>query len=152
MAETLTQLSNDLAQLVEASGPHIVRVEARRRLPASGVVWSSDGLIVTAHHVIEQNDNIKVGLHDGSAVDATLVGRDPTTDVAVLRVSSAGLRTPAWAEPSSLRVGHLGLALGRPGRTVLATLGIVSALGDSWRTPAGGLVDRYLQTDVDMYP
>jgi S1-C subfamily serine protease len=117
-------------------------------------VWSRDGIIITTHHVIEQDDNIRVGLHSGQMVDATLVGRDVTTDLAVLRVASAELESPPWAEPdgSTLLVGHLVLALGRPGQRVQATLGIVSALGDSWRTPAGGLMDRYVQTDIVMYP
>lgn len=152
MTETLTQFSDDLAQLVEASSPFIVRVEARRRLPASGVVWSSDGLIVTSHHVVESDDDIKVGLSNGDTANAKLVGRDPTTDIAVLRVEASDLQTPALVNPDGLRVGHLALALGRPGKSVLATLGIVSALGDSWRTPAGGRIDRYFQTDVVMYP
>jgi len=153
MAEVLSNLSQDLAATVEAAGPGVVRVEARRRLPASGIVWSPDGVIVTAHHVVEYNENIGVGLPDGQTVAATLVGRDPTTDVAVLRVRATGLTPRTWATPNGLRVGHLVLALGRPGRTVQATLGIVSALShEAWRTPAGGQVDRYLQTDVVMYP
>ena len=152
MAETLTQFSNDLAQLVEASGPFIVRVEARRRLPASGVVWSSDGLIVTSHHAVERDDNIRVGLPNGDTASAALVGRDPTIDVAVLRADASDLQTAAHVGPDALRVGHLALALGRPGSSVLATLGIVSALGEGWRTPAGGRIDRYFQTDVVMYP
>ena len=152
MAETLTQFSDDLAELVEGSNPFVVRVEARRRLPASGVVWSSDGLIVTSHHVVEREDGIRVGLPNGETANATLVGRDPTTDVAVLRADASGLHTPTLVQPDGLRVGHLALALGRPGSSVLATLGIVSALGDSWRTPAGGRIDRYFQTDVVMYP
>jgi S1-C subfamily serine protease len=121
-------------------------------LPASGIVWSSDGVIVTSHHVLERNDNIKVGLPDGQSVPATLVGRDPTTDLAALRVSATGLTAPAWAEADDLRVGHLMLALGRPGKNIRATMGIVSALGDSWRAPTGGALDRYVQSDVTMYP
>ena len=152
MADTLLNLSNDLAATVTVVSPGVVRVEARCRLPASGIVWSPDGVIVTAHHVVEQDDNIRIGLADGEAVPATLVGRDPTTDLAVLRVQASGLTPPVWAEPDGLRVGHLVLAVGRPGRTVLATLGIASALGQSWRTPAGGRVDHYLQPDVAMYP
>jgi S1-C subfamily serine protease len=154
MAAVLQQFSDALATTVTGVSTGIVRVEARRRLPASGLVWSRDGIIVTTHHVIEQDDNIRVGLHSGQTVDATLVGRDATTDLAVLRVASAELEPPAWAEPagSALLVGHLVLALGRPGQRVQATLGIVSALGDSWRTPAGGLIDRYVQTDIVMYP
>ena len=152
MTEVLQNLSDALAATVEATGPCVVRVEARRRLPASGIVWSLDGLIVTAHHVVERSDKIGVGLPDGQTVPATLVGRDPTTDLAVLRAQTEGLTPTAWGDPDDLHVGHLVLALGRPGRSAQATLGIVSALGDSWRTPAGGRFDRYLQTDVVMYP
>ena len=150
--ELLTNLSNALAETVAAAGPSVVRVEARRRLPASGIVWSADGVVVTAHHVIEREDNIEVGQADGETVAATLVGRDPTTDLAVLRARMDGLQPARWAATDGLRVGHIVLALGRPGRSVLATFGIVSALGDAWRTPMGGQLDRYLQTDVVMYP
>ncbi|MFQ5855144.1 MAG: S1C family serine protease [Anaerolineae bacterium] len=153
MADVLKNVSDALAATAEAAGSHVVRVEARRRLPASGIIWSDDGVIVTAHHVVERDDNISVGLPDGETVSAELVGRDPTTDLAVLRAQATGLTSSTWAGPDDLRVGHLVLALGRPGKTVQATLGIVSALSESnWRTPAGGELDRYLQTDVVMYP
>jgi S1-C subfamily serine protease len=152
MTEVLRNLSNDLAATVETAGSGVVRVEARRRLPASGIVWSSDGVVVTAHHVVERDENISVGTAGGETVAATLVGRDPTTDLAVLRVEGADLTPPTWAESEGLSVGHLALGLGRPGRTVQATLGIISALGEGWRTPAGGRVEPYLQTDLVMYP
>ena len=152
MASIVEGLSNELAGMVEAAGPAVVRVEGRRRLPASGIVWSDDGIVVTAHHVVERDDRIGVGLADGKQVDAELVGRDPTTDLAVLRVEGAQPSSATSAQADDLSVGHLVLALGRPGRTVQATLGIVSALGTSWRTAAGGTIDRYLQTDVVMYP
>jgi S1-C subfamily serine protease len=129
----------------------VVRVEARRGVPATGVLWN-DTLIVTAHHALERDDHIPAGLGDGRILTASLVGRDPTTDIAVLRVEGTGLRAPVWADPTDLRVGHLVLALGRPGRTVQATLGVVSALGADWRTPMGGQLDHCLQTDVLMYP
>jgi S1-C subfamily serine protease len=152
MTQVLPDLSNTLAMAVESTGLGLVRVEARRRLPASGVVWSADGLIVTAQHVVRRDANISVGLPDGQIVAATLVGRDPSTDLALLRVEDQELAPPAWVEPNGLAVGHLILALGRPGSTVQATLGIVSALGGAWRTRHGGQIDRYLQTDVVMYP
>lgn len=151
MSDALLNLSNALAQTVAAAGPGIVRVAARRRLAASGIVWSADGVIVTAHHVVQQEDNIQVGLPDGQTVPATLVGRDPTTDLALLRIQSQNLK-PFSLGDQEMQVGHLVLALGRPGQTVQATLGIISALGDSWRTPVGGMLDRYVQTDVVMYP
>ena len=152
MSEVLSSLSDALAATVQAASAGVVRVEGRSRLPASGIVWSPDGVIVTAHHVVERDDNIGVGLPDGHTVPATLVGRDPSTELAVLRAQATGLTPPAWTESDGLRVGHLVLALGRPGPSVLATLGIVSALGQGWSTPIGGRLDRYLQTDVTMYP
>jgi S1-C subfamily serine protease len=152
MSVTLKDLSDTIAGLVEAAGPHIVRVEARRRLPATGVVYSADGLIVTSNHVVERDEEIRVGLADGSTQPATLVGRDPHTDAALLRVNASSLSAAAWQSPDQLRVGHIVVALGRPGQTVQATLGIISALGSSWRTPSGGQIERYLQTDVAMYP
>lgn len=152
MATVLQTLSDDLAATVQAASPAIVRVEGRRRVPATGVVWSADGLIVTAHHVVSRDEHIAVGLPDGSVRPAALVGRDPSIDLAVLRVEGGGLTPARWASGDGLGVGQLVLALGRPGRSVQATLGVVSALGESWRTPAGGQIDRYLQTDVVMYP
>ncbi len=154
MTNVLQTLSTALGETVETVGPAIVQVDARRRLPASGIVWSAEGVIVTAHHVVQRDEKIKIGLARGERVTASLVGRDPTTDVAVLRAEAKDLTPPTWApfDQNSLKVGHLVLATGRPGQTVQATLGIISALSDSWRTPAGGLLDHYLQTDVVMYP
>ncbi len=106
---------------------------------------------MTANHVVKQQDNLAVGLPDGERLKADLVGRDPSTDLALLKVDTKSL-SPLKRTDVSSAVGHLVLALGRPGRTVQATLGIISALGDSWRTGAGGKIDRYLQTDVVMYP
>ena len=152
MSDVLSNLSDDLSGVVSTAGKSVVRVEARRRHAASGVVWSNDGLIVTANHVVDREDNIRIGLDNGETIDASLVGRDPTTDIAVLRTESGELAQASWTDTDDLRVGHLVLALGRPRASVAATLGIVGALGDSWRTPGGGQIDRYLQTDVTMYP
>lgn len=152
MGEVLQQVSNDMAATVEAAGAAVVRVDARRRMPATGIVWSADGVIVTSNHVVERDENISVGLPGGETAAATLVGRDPTTDIAVLRAQGANLSVVAWTETEALRVGHLALALGRPGERVQATLGVISAIGEAWRTSAGGHIDRYLQTDVVMYP
>lgn len=151
MATVLTELSDALASAVETAGRSVVRVKGRRRLGASGIVWRDDGTIVTANHVVKRNNGVRVTLPDGETQEATVVGRDASTDLAVLRVEGGTLT--AAEQSDDLRVGHLVLALGRPGQTVQATLGIVSALGaETWRTPMGGEVDRYLQTDVVMYP
>lgn len=148
----LQELSNALADAVTTAGQSLVRVNARRLLPASGVVWSMDGLIVAAHHTIHAEAEIGIGLPDGQTIQAALVGRDPGTDLALLRAEASDLTPAVWVEANDLRVGYPVMALGRPGRSVQATLGIVSAVGGGWRTPAGGTIDPYLQTDVVMYP
>ena len=152
MATVLESLSADLANAVENAGKSLVRIEARRRQTATGIVWSADGLIVTAHHVVERDENIRAGLPDGTVVAAQLVGRDPTTDIAVLRVQAEGLTPATWAEPDTVRVGQLVLAVGRPDAAPQASLGVVNVLDDAWRTMAGGTVDAYVQTDVVMFP
>jgi len=123
---TFQQLSDAMATVVETLGDSIVRVEARRRLPATGIVWS-ENLIVTAHHVVEMDDDITIGLQDGSTVTASLVGRDPHNDLALLK-TDATLTPPNWAGNEALKVGNLVLALGRAGEKVQATLGVTSAL------------------------
>lgn len=152
MSNTLSDLSTAMADVVVTAGPSIVRVEARRRLPATGIVWSNDGLIITAHHVVHQDENIKIGLADGSVVPAVLVGRDLTTDIAILRAEASGLAPLTESTKEDRATGHFALALGRPGLTVQAAFGILSAVGGSWRTHHGGLIDQYLQADLTMYP
>lgn len=152
MSTPLSDLSGALAATVAALAPSIVRVEARRRMPASGLVWSEDGLVVTAHHVVRRDDELAVGA-DGERIPAVLVGRDPTTDIAVLRASGglAGAVATPW-EDAAPAVGELALAVGRPGRSPQAALGLVSAVGGAWRTVAGGAVDGWLRADAVMYP
>lgn len=152
MANMLEQVSNDLAAAVERAGASLVRVDARRRFPASGIVWSSDGVIVTAHHVIKREEGITIGLADGRVVAAALVARDPSTDVAVLRAEASDLTPPAWADDAALRVGQLALAVGRPDESLQASLGVISVLEGAWRSPAGGQIERYVQSDLTMYP
>ena len=152
MAEILSTLSESLAATVEDAGKGVVQVNARGRLPASGIIWSSDGIVVTAHHVVERDDKISVGLPNGETVGATLIGRDPSTDLAVLKADAKGLEIPSRSDFRDVRVGHIVLALGRPGQSIRATLGVVSALSQNWRAPTGGKLDHYLQTDVVMYP
>jgi len=138
------ELSNAMADAVENAGSGIIRVEGRKRLGATGIVWSDD-LVVTAHHVLRRDDGLKVGLPDGSVVSATLVGRDGNSDVAVLRVDGAGLSPLSRAESDSARVGHLVLAIGKPGENLQATVGVISAT-ETRR------MDGVLRTDVVMYP
>ena len=133
MTDTLQQLSKEMADLVDNAAESVLRVNARRRLPATGIAWS-ENLIVTAHHVVESGD-ISIGLPDGERIDARLVGRDPRNDLALLQVD-ASLKPANRADDGSLRVGNLVLALGRPRQHVKATLGVVSGLvvpGDARR-------------------
>ncbi len=152
MFDRIKALSDELAALVRTAGESVVRVGARPHFGASGIIWSADGVIVTADHVIEREDRIEVGLPDGRTVGARLVGRDPSTDLAVLRSEASGLKPARIGGVENLRVGHIVVAVARPGRELQATLGIVSALGGSWRALPGGQLDNYLQTDVAMYP
>jgi S1-C subfamily serine protease len=152
-AGPLTALSNDLAAAVDTVGRSVVAIHARRRIPASGVIWQP-GVVVAAHHTIQRDDDITVGLHDGTTVPATLAGRDPSTDLAVLRLDGgtfASAAPPASSAAEAPRVGQLVLALGRPGAAVTASLGIVSAVGGEWRTWQGGIIDRFVRLDVSVY-
>ena len=92
----------------------MVRVEARRRLPATGIIWREDGLIVTAHHVVKRDDNITIGLADGSSVSASVVGRDPTTDTAVLRAEASSLTPLVESDKKNLGVSTQHVKLPQP--------------------------------------
>ncbi len=149
----LVGLSADLAGAVARASRYVVRVNARRRQPASGILWSSDGVIVTADHVLETDEGIAVGLPDGGEVQAQIVGRDPGTDLALLRAQASGLAGADLADPGSVKVGNLVLAVARPSAgEPMATIGIVSSLTGPWRTWRGGLLERLIQTDVTLYP
>jgi S1-C subfamily serine protease len=151
-SSALSAFSEGLAAAVATAGKSVVRVEARQRTPASGVIWS-DGLVVTADHVVERDENITVGLADGQKVGATLVGRAQDHDLALLRLAAAG-GSPATLAPSGgLRAGHLVLAVGRPDdNNVQASWGVVSTVGGPVRTRGGGLLGGYIRSGVTMYP
>lgn len=152
MSTDFATVSKSAAAVVALAGQSVVRVDARRRHPASGIVWSADGLILTAHHVVRRDDEIRVGLADGSELAAALVGRDPSTDLALLRVDGSSLAAGEWRDEESLGVGELVLALGRPGQNVQASLGVISTLGGGWRSLGGGKVSHYIRPDLVMYP
>jgi S1-C subfamily serine protease len=146
---TLVALSNDLARAVERAAGWTVRVNARRRMPASGIVWNS-GVIVTTDHVIEREEEITIGLPDGKEVPATLAGRDPGTDLAVLKAETSGLAAERGEIPG---VGSLVLAIARPDdEGPQATLGVVSAVAGPARTWRGGQLDRFIRSDAVLYP
>jgi serine protease DegQ len=146
----LEALSSDLASAVERAGQTVVAIHARRRIPSSGVHWRP-GVVVTANHTLRRDEDITVTLPDGTTTTATLAGRDPSTDLAVLKVSAPKLATAEAAGADELKVGQLALAIGRPGESVTASLGIVSAVGGEWRTWHGGKIDRLVRLDLAIY-
>lgn len=150
----LQRLSDELAGAVETAGQATVRVNARRRLPATGIVWTADGAgstIVSANHVVERDDDITVTTHDGRELAAKLVGRDPGSDLAILRVEGTTLTPAMRATEAEAKVGTLVLALGRAG-ALSATIGIVSAVGGPWEGGRGQRFARFLSSDAPMFP
>ncbi|HET9598285.1 MAG TPA: S1C family serine protease [Anaeromyxobacteraceae bacterium] len=148
------ELSNELAALVKRAAASVVRVEGRRRGPASGTVWSADGTVVTTSHGLDWDDGVDVGLPSGEVARAEVVGRDPGTDLAVLRLppgAAAGLAAAEWSD-GAIEPGQLALAVTRPGRGPRAALGVVARVGDGWRTSAGGKVDRWVELDFGGHP
>lgn len=142
------ELSDALAAAVDAVGPSVLRVEGRCAL-ATATVWGDD-VALTALHAIGRHEAVTVTGDDGVARPATVVGRDPQLDLAVLRVEGGGLRAPAWSEGDAVKVGHLALAVGRPGRSARTTMGVVSAVGRDVRTPSGARLDRYFEVDAHL--
>jgi len=140
---------NGVADLVEKLSPSIVRVDAGHRFGGSGTAWSSD-LIVTASHVVERDEDIEIGLEGETTATATVVGRDESTNVALLRVTGATLAPLPFRDLQGARVGDFVLALARPGKTVRASFGIVSVLGGEFQTRPGARIDRWLETDADI--
>lgn len=139
--------STDLSGAVERAGRAVVAIHARRRIPASGILWRT-GVIAAANHTLHRDDDITVTTADGKRIPATIAGRDPTTDLAVLRVDASDQPTAEIANSDALAVGSFALAVGRPGNAVTATFGIVSALGPEWRTWRGGSIDRWIRLDL----
>jgi S1-C subfamily serine protease len=150
MANPLTDFSNGLTAAVENGGASTILVDARKRYPASGIAYAED-LVLTADHVVTREDNIKVLLPDGKSLSATIAGRDPGSDLALLRLAEKAL-SPAKTS-DSVKVGQLVLALGRPSSAGMqASWGIVTAISGPTRTFRGGMLDEYVQTETTPYP
>jgi len=146
---SLKDLSKEIEALVEKASQSVVRVDARRGRAGTGIVWDS-GLVLTANHVVEQEEDIEVVV-DGKSANASLVGRDPATDLALLKVD--GLSAPAMprAKVSDLKPGQIVLAIGRPG-SLKATFGTISAVSSSWRGWRGSEIEHLIQTNAPLYP
>lgn len=147
--ELLTTFSNTLADTVAAAAPAVVQVQGRRR-PVSGLVYA-DNIVVTMARALGREDGVRVRRHDGHMLDAEVAGWDPTTGLAVLRVSGLETRslTPA-ATPA--RVGHIGLAIARSwSNAVTASAGIVSVIGGPLATGRRRAIDHVLRTTAPMH-
>jgi S1-C subfamily serine protease len=147
----LVAFSDHSAQLVERVAGGIVSVLGGGHRPSSGIHWRS-GIVVTAEEVLERDEGVKIALAGGRLVEATLVGRDPTTDVAVLRFKPDGLATAQTADAASLRAGHLVLAIGNHQGDPVASLGIVALAGGAWHSLRGGAIDSFIRMDLGLSP
>ena len=150
MANALTDFSNGLTAAVEKAGASTVLVDARKRYPASGIAFA-ENLILTADHVVTREEDIKVRLPDGRSLAATVAGRDPGSDLAVLRLAENTLVPAQTSE--DVKVGQLVLALGRPGSEGMqASWGIVTSINGPTRTFRGGMLDEFIRTETTPYP
>ena len=146
----LAALSEGIASTVERVAPSVVAVEARSRIGSSGFFIRPD-LVLTADHALE-SDEVELVRADGKTERASVAGRDPSTDLALLRVEAAGVPLEfAGLEP--LRVGAIALAVARDDDgDVAASMGVISAVGGAWRTWQGGDVDAFVRPDLSLYP
>jgi S1-C subfamily serine protease len=147
---TLAELSSQLATAVETAGKSVVAIHARRRIPSSGIVWR-DGVVVSASQTVRRNDDISVTLPTGESATATVAGRDAATDLVALRLTGATPRVALRADADALSVGSIVLAVGRAGRDITASFGIISAVAEDWRTVQGARIDRVLRLDLAVY-
>jgi S1-C subfamily serine protease len=145
----LVAFSDHAAQLVERTAGSVVAVHAGGRRSSSGIHWRP-GIIVTAEEVLERDEDIKITLPGGRLVEASLAGRDPTTDVAVLRFQPDGLAAAPTADAASLRPGHLVLAVGNHQGAPVASLGIVAIAGGAWHSMRGGVIDSLIRLDLAL--
>lgn len=149
--ESLQSVSDQLAALIESASQSVVRVDARHRIAGSGIAWASD-VILTADHVVEREEGIQISFN-GNSYQVELAGRDPSTDIAALRVKGAKLTPAPIGDAKGLKVGHLVVAIGRPwSEETVASVGVVSGRGFGWRGLHSQFRDGLIQTDVILYP
>jgi S1-C subfamily serine protease len=154
---TLDPYSERVSHAFETVGPSVVHITAHgargRDGTGSGVLFTPDGYVLTNSHVVSKAQRLTGSLTDGRRFEAKLVGDDPATDLAVVRLSATGLPHAQFGSSSTLRVGQLVVAIGNPlGFQATVTAGIVSALGRTLRGAAGRLIESVIQTDAPLNP
>jgi S1-C subfamily serine protease len=154
-ATLLDVYSNTVADAVDRVGPAVSRIErtAGRGGHGSGFVISPDGLIVTNYHVVEADKAVRVAMPDGFAGEGRVLGRDPDTDIALVRADGSPAHYAPLGDSKRLRRGQIAIAIGNPlGYEWTVTAGVISALGRSMRTSTGRLMDDVIQTDAALNP
>lgn len=148
---SLSEFSRGLTEVVERGAASTVLVDARHRFPASGIVYAAD-LVLTADHVVTRDEDLSLVTSDGRDLGFSIVGRDPSSDLALLRASDGQL-TPAKTAAGAAKVGQLVIALGRPSKAgIQASWGVITTIGGPTRTGRGGLLDAYIQSETTPYP
>jgi S1-C subfamily serine protease len=152
MSSPLQALSHNLAETVEQAGSAIVAVNAGRRISSSGIHWRN-GIIVTSDESLQRYDEITFTLPTGGHVTGTLIGRDPSTDVAVFKLQQVEIPVAKIKDATTLKVGHLVLGLARSSEgDIRAAMGTVSVVAGAWRSMSGGNIDQFIRPDISLYP